>query len=47
MTKKNIVLRARLDSDLNLNNNEDDQGIAYKGYDFDFKKLISKKYIFI
>ena len=42
MTKKNIVLRARLDSDLNLNNNEDDQGIAYKGYDFDFQIFESK-----
>ena len=42
MTKKNIVLRARLDSDLNLNNNEDEQGIAYKGYDFDFQIFESK-----
>ena len=42
MTKKNIELRARLDSDLNKNIYEDDQGIAYKGYDFDFKKFESK-----
>ena len=42
MTKKNIELRAKLDSDLNKNIYEDDQGIAYKGYDFDFKKFESK-----
>jgi hypothetical protein len=42
MTKKNIVLRARLDSDLNKNIYEDDQGIAYKGYDFDFQISESK-----
>ena len=42
MTKKNIELRAKLDSDLNKNIYEDDQGIAYKGYDFDFKKFQSK-----
>ena len=42
MTKKNIELRAKLESIISKNIYEDDQRIAYKGYDFDFKKFESK-----